>query len=77
MTQNQCLVRFSLAMTEEPHELLASTTQNIFQLLNFNLYYQGKMILFFITLILICKYMAMDMDLGNVELPNNVFKIWI
>ena len=61
-------------MTEELHKLLASTTQNIFQLLNFNFYYQGKMILFFITVILICEYMAMDIDLGNVELPNNVLK---
>ena len=35
------------------------------------------MILFFLTLILICEYMAMDIDIDNVELPNNVFKIWI
>ena len=58
----------------EPHKLLASTTQNIFQLLNFNFYYQGKMILFFISFILIHKYMSMDIDLGNVDLPNNVLK---
>ena len=42
------------------------------QLINF--YYQGRMILFLITLILICEYMAMDVDLGNVELTNNILK---
>ena len=41
------------------------------QLINF---YQGKMILFIMSLILICKYTAMDVDLGNVELPNNILK---
>ena len=32
------------------------------------------MILLFISLIVIHKYMAMDIDLGDVELPNNVLK---
>ena len=32
------------------------------------------MILFFISLILICKYTVIDIDLGDVELPNNILK---
>ena len=32
------------------------------------------MILFFLTLILIHKYMVMDIDIDNVELPNNILK---
>ena len=32
------------------------------------------MILFFLTLILICEYAVMDIEIGDVELPNNVLK---
>ena len=32
------------------------------------------MILYFLTLILIHEYTAMDIDLGDVDLPNNVLK---
>ena len=32
------------------------------------------MILYFLILILIHKYTVMDIDLGNVDLPNNVLK---
>ena len=32
------------------------------------------MILYFLTLILICDVYAMDIDLGDVDLPNNVLK---
>ena len=32
------------------------------------------MILFIISLILICEYTVMDIDLGDVELPNNILK---
>ena len=33
------------------------------------------MILFYISLIFIREYMAMDIDLGDVELPNNILKL--
>ena len=74
MVQYQCSVQFFFCKErDKPHELQASTIPKFLQQL-INFYYQGKMILFFISLILICEYMAMDIDLGNVELPNNVLK---
>ena len=74
MVQNQCSVQFSSAKREKPYELPSFNYTKIFLQRLINFYYQGKMILFFISLILICKYMAMDIDLGNVELPNNILK---
>ena len=50
-----------------------SHNENLLQWL-MNFYQQGKMILFFLTLILIRECMTMDIDLGNVELPNNILK---
>ena len=64
---------FSSTKTEKPPKLQASTIPNFLQQL-INFYYPGKMILFFISLILICEYSVMDIDLGTVELPNNVLK---
>ena len=73
MVQNQCSVQFFFCKERETTQA-TSFNYTIFlqQLINF--YYQGKMILFFISLILICKYTAMDIDLGNVELPKNILK---
>ena len=39
-----------------------------------NINQQGKIILYFLTLILIRSVFMMDIDLGNVDLPNNVLK---
>ena len=61
---------FSSEKTERPLKVQSSATKTFLQLLYIN--QQGKMILYFLVLILIYEYNALDIHLG--ALPNNVLK---
>ena len=36
-----------------------------------------KLLTFIGLIVLICEYTVMEKDLGDIELQNNIFKIWI
>ena len=74
MEHSQCSVQYFFCEDRETTQSINfSYCKNLFQQL-INFYQQGKMILFFISLIMICEYTMTDIDLGNVELPNNILK---
>ena len=62
---------FSSEKMERPPKVQTSAA-NLFTTTYNNINQQGKMISYFLTIILIHEYTAMDLDLG--DLPNNVLK---
>ena len=65
---------FSSEKTERPPKVQTSAAKPFFNNKYININQQGKMISYFLTLILICDVYTMDIDLGNVDLPNNILK---
>ena len=63
-----------LLRRQRDHPKYKLQLQTFLQQRYFNINWQGKMILYFLILILIHEYTVMDIDLGNVDLPNNVLK---